>query len=158
MVIERWSPFRDLLSWERAMRRPFTMPYRAASVAHGGEWSIPLDIERDGDDYVVKGSLPGAPPEDIEITIEDGVLTLAAQTASESEREEEGHLLRERRLGAFRRAVRLPKSIDPEKATCTYEHGVVTVRLPLAEERKAKRLTLSISGAGSSAAVEGPKT
>ncbi len=145
MAIERWSPFQDILGWERALRRPFPLTHRPQQVAYAGGWAIPLDIERDGDDVVVKGALPGVRPGDIDITIEDGVLTLAAQTASDAEREEAGYLLRERRSGAFRRSIRLPRSVDPEKAASTYEHGVVTIRLPIAEERKAKRLTLTVA-------------
>lgn len=147
MAIERWSPFREFPAWDRAMRPRFTYgfrPYRSAEADVSG-WSIPLDISRDGDEFVVKGALPGVKPEDIDITIENRVLTLAGRTESGDEREEHGYLLRERRSGAFRRSLRLPGGVDPEKAASTYEHGVVTIRLPMAEERKAKRLTLSVA-------------
>ena len=146
MAIERWSPFREFLAWDRAMRPRFTYgfrPYRRVET-DPSSWSIPLDISRDGDELVVRGALPGVKPEDIDITIEDRVLTLAGRTGSDDEREEDGYVLRERRSGAFRRSLRLPGGVDPEKAASTYEHGVVTIRLPMAEERKPRRLTLSV--------------
>ena len=141
MAIERWTPFRDLRRFER-MHRHFGVPYH---YPYAGDWAIPLDVERDGDDFVVKGTLPGVAPSDIGITIEDGVLTIEGRTASDGEREEGGYLLRERRTGSFRRTVRLPEAVDVDHATSSYEHGVVTVRLPRAENTKAKRLTLHVT-------------
>ena len=94
---------------------------------------------------MVKGTLPGVSPSDIDITIEDGILTIEGRTASEGEQEEGGYLLRERRTGSFRRSVRLPETVDVEHAASSYEHGVVTVRLPKAESSKAKRLTLHVT-------------
>ncbi len=141
MAIERWTPFRDLRRFERTHRH-FGVPYH---YPYAGGWAIPLDVERDGDDFVVKGTLPGVAPSDIDVTIEDGVLTIEGRTASEGEHEEGGYLLRERRTGSFRRSVRLPESVDVEHAASSYEHGVVTVRLPKAESSKAKRLTLHVT-------------
>ena len=141
MAIERWTPFRGLLGFEQAHRR-FGAPHL---YAYSEGWAIPLDVTRDGDDFVVRGALPGVAPADIGITIEDGVLTIEGQSASEGTREKGGYLLREHRTGSFRRSVRLPESVNVEGAASSYEHGVVTVRLPLTESRKAKRLTLHVS-------------
>ena len=141
MAIEHWTPFRDLRRFEH-MHRRFSLPYH---YPYAGGWAIPLDVARDGDDFVVRGTLPGVAPSDIGIMIEDGVLTIEANTASEDEHQEGGYLLRERRSGSFRRSVRLPESVDVDNAASSYEHGVVTVRLPLAESRKAKRLTLHVA-------------
>ena len=141
MAIERWTPFRDLGRFGH-LHRHFGVPYH---YPYAGGWAIPLDVERDGDDFVVRGTLPGIAPSDIGITIEDGVLTIVANTASEDEHKEGGYLLRERRTGSFRRSVRLPESVDVDNAASSYEHGVVTVRLPVAESRKAKRLTLHVT-------------
>ncbi len=141
MAIERWTPFRDLYRFHHPHRR-FGAPYH---YPYAGGWAIPLDVERDGDDFVVRGTLPGVAPSDIGIMIEDGVLTIEGSTASEGEHEEGGYLLRERRSGSFRRSVRLPESVDVEHAASSYEHGVVTVRLPKAESSKAKHLTLRVA-------------
>ncbi len=141
MAIERWTPFRDLRRFEH-MHRHSGVPYH---YSYAGGWAIPLDVERNGDDFVVRGALPGVAPSDIVLTIEDGVLTIEGSTASEGEHEDGGYLLRERRTGSFRRSVRLPESVDVDNAASSYEHGVVTVRFPKAEGSKAKRLTLHVS-------------
>lgn len=141
MAIERWTPFSDLRRFDH-LHRLLGVPYH---YSYAGGWAIPLDVRRDGDGFVVRGALPGVAPSDIGITIEDGVLTIEGKTASGGEHQEDGYLLREHRAGAFRRSVRLPESVDVENAASTYEHGIVTIRLPLAESRKAKRLTLHVS-------------
>lgn len=145
MAIERWTPFRDLyaLSGPFGARRVFGAPRLAARPER---WAIPLDVRREGDDLVVSGALPGVPPSDIGVTIEDGVLTIEGQAVSDEEREEEGYLLRERRSGAFQRSLRLPDDVDVDNAASSYARGVVTVRLPRAEGRKARRLTLDVAG------------
>ncbi len=145
MAIERWSPFRDLYALSRPFgaRRLFAAPYAGARP---DRWAIPLDVHRDDGAIVVSGALPGVAPSDIGVTIEDGVLTIEGRTGSDEEREEGGYLLRERRNGAFRRSLRLPDDVDVDNAASTYAHGVVTIRLPMAEGKKARRLTLDVAG------------
>jgi HSP20 family protein len=109
-------------------------------------WSIPLDVVQKTDEVEVKASLPGIKPEEIDITIEDNVLTIKAESASESETEEAGYLVRERSFGSFFRALRLPDSVDSEKVRSTYENGVLEITLPKAEEKKRKQIKVNVSG------------
>ena len=88
MAIERWTPFRDLRRFEH-MHRHIGVPYH---YSYAGGWAIPLDVERNGDDFVVRGALPGVAPSDIVLTIEDGVLTIEGSTASEGEHEDGGYV------------------------------------------------------------------
>ena len=157
MAIERWSPFREFLRWERSPFPAFAARPRAyRPFAYTGGWSIPVDVERDGEDIVIRGALPGVRPEDIDVTIEDDVLTLAGKTAFEDERGGEGYIVRERRAGEFRRSVRLPDGADVDRAESRYEHGVVTVRVPVAESRKARRLSLAVGEEAPAPAEEAP--
>ena len=137
MHLQRWDPFREY----RRFWRSYSPRFRYEDE---GAWAIPLDIVRDGDEVQVRASVPGVKPDDISVTIEDGVLTITGETASESEDKEGSYLRRERRSGSFRRALRLPDSVDAEHARSTYENGVVTVALPKAEDRKARKLTLEV--------------
>ena len=89
--------------------------------------------------------MPGVKPDDISVTIEDGVLTITGETASETDQAEGSYLRRERRSGSFRRTLRLPDSVDAERASSTYTNGVVTVALPTAEDRKARKLTIEVT-------------
>lgn len=106
-------------------------------------WSIPLDATRSGDDVVVKASLPGVEMEKVDVTIKENVLTIRAELSEEGEREDAGYLLRERRTGSVFRAVRLPETVDSENASSIYKDGVLTVRLPRLEEKRARKVAIS---------------
>jgi HSP20 family protein len=127
-------------------------------------WAIPLDVVRGGDNVIAQASLPGVRPEDISVTIDDNVLTISGSTATEVEQkdaideeetaqESKTYLLRERRTGAFQRSIRLPDSVDAEKAETVYEAGVLTITLPKLEAKKAKQLTVAVKG-GETVTVE----
>lgn len=144
MAIERWSPFTEM----RRMDDLFNRLWRngAGAFAETPEaWSIPLDVTRNGDDVVVKASLPGVSKEDIDVTIEDNVLNIRARVEEEKEENESGYLLRERRSGSFYRAVQLPDSVASDQAQSTYKDGVLTIRLPKQEEKKARKLEVNVA-------------
>ena len=79
-------------------------------------WAIPLDVVQEGDNIVVHASLPGVNPSDLNVSIESDVLTIRGQTASDSQRQEGNYLMRERHTGSFHRSLRLPDTLDVEKA------------------------------------------
>ena len=148
MALQRWDPFRELRRMEYAVDRVWRGfgPRAYATTAEAKSWGIPLDVVRNGDNIVVQGSLPGVKPEDIKVTIEDDVLTVSGTTEAEEESDDGTYLLRERRTGAFHRALRLPDSVDSDKAETTYTAGVLTITLPKIEEKKAKQLTIKVEG------------
>ena len=94
------------------------------------------------DGIVVRASLPGIDPKDIDVTIEDGVLAIKGETSSETEESTDVYLLRERRAGRFDRRLKLPDYVDAESAEPAYENGVVTITFPKLEAKKAKRLEI----------------
>jgi HSP20 family protein len=110
-------------------------------------WSVPLDVVQEGDNIIVQASLPGVNPEDVQVTIEENVLTIKGQTKMEYERKDGSYLMRERRTGSFHRSLRLPDTVDTAKAEPYYEHGVLTVTIPKAEAKKAKQLTINVGKA-----------
>ena len=153
MVLTRWDPIYEIRRARRlANRRWAGFPsffsensaITDASDASGRrDWSIPLDIVRDGGNVTVKASLPGVNPEDIDVTVEGGVLTIKAATEVEEEREDGGYVVRERRTGSFHRSLRLSDHVDTDNVEPRYENGILTIVLPLAESKKAKRLTVA---------------
>ena len=101
---------------------------------------MPLDVVREGDKIMVHASLPGVDPENIDVSVEDSVLTITATTNADVEREDGEYLMRERRTGSFHRALRLPDTVDTERIQPGYKNGVLTITIPKAESKKAKRL------------------
>ena len=104
-----------------------------------------LDVRETDEEIVVTTSLPGVAPEDIEVTIEDRVLSIRAESAAGDGGEEGSYLVRERRTGSYRRALRLPGTVDAEKVESGYEHGVLTITLPKREEAQARRIEVKVA-------------
>jgi HSP20 family protein len=105
-----------------------------------------LDVtERDGE-FVVTAELPGVKREDVDISIENGVLTISAETRSETEEKEGERVLRqERRYGKYLRSLRLGKEIDDRKVKATYRDGVLELVLPKAEAVKPKKISVDVA-------------
>ena len=145
MVLQRWDPLVEMRSMEDAINRMWRGLGQRPAEANGGEhWHIPLDVVEEGDDLVVHASLPGVEPDAIEVNVEDGVLTIDGKTAAENETRQGGYLLRERRSGAYHRALRLPDTVDEAQAESSYDRGVLTVRFAKQEAKKARRLEIKV--------------
>lgn len=141
MVLQRWDPFTELRRMDDMMNRLWRGFTDVDGESRGPEtWGIPLDVEARGDEVVVTASVPGIKPDDIQLSIEDNVLTIRAETRSEDEQKSDGYLVRERRAGNFYRALRLPDSVDPDRAESHYENGVLSIHFPKAESKKAKQI------------------
>ncbi len=140
MVLRRWDPFSDMRRMQEAIDRMWRGAYPTAEEPDMERWSMPLDVCEEGDNILVEASLPGVKPEDIDITIKGA-------TKTESERNGGEYLVRERRFGAFHRSLRLPNTVDTDRAAPSYEHGVLTITLPKADPRRpsssSSRLTAS---------------
>ncbi len=139
MVLQRWDP---LFDFRRAMNRHVRATGLARSDNGNKEWAIPLDVVEQEEEILVRASIPGVKVDDIDVSIENRVLTIKAETKSEAEHKEGGYLVRERRSGSFLRSLRLPETVDADKAKTSYNDGVLTVNLPKAESKKAKHLKI----------------
>ena len=141
MTMQRWTPFADFGRPFGPFARPFA-PVRP-SAARASRWSIPTDVAVEGDEMIVSASLPGVEPQNIEVTLEDGILTIAGETAAESQERKGDYLVREMRRGKFRRAFKLPAYVDADKAEPKYANGVLTIAFPKRETSKARKLEIS---------------
>ena len=124
--------------FERMMRRP-GMPATART------WSVAVDVAENEDAYVVHATLPGIEVDDLEITLEDDVLTLKGEFKAEEEEENERFHVRERQIGSFSRSVRFPVTVDGDAVEATYKNGVLRLNVPKAEAVKPKRITVHAS-------------
>jgi HSP20 family protein len=149
MVLRRWEPFRELRQMQQNMDRLWRNFGQGEGEAGNVEsWAIPLDVVQQGDNIVVRASVPGVNPEDIDVSIENDVLTIKGQTKEEREHQEGNYLMRERRSGSFYRALRLPDTLDSDQAQSHYEHGVLSITFPRMGSKRARRLQIA-SGQGS---------
>jgi len=107
-------------------------------------WSIPLDVVEEGDNIVIHASLPGVDREDIQVAIDNDILTIRGHTSGERESKEGNYLMRERSMGTFHRSLRLPDTVDAEKATANHKDGVLTISFPKVEAKKARELKIGV--------------
>ena len=144
MVLQPWAPIYELRRMRQAMDRHWRGFGFAANGIQRRGWAIPLDVVEEGDDLLVRASLPGVNAEDIDVSIENLVLTIKAETKAGEEQKEGGYLMKERRAGSFHRSLRLPDTVDTEKAETRYDNGLLTVTLPKAESKKAKSIKVAV--------------
>jgi len=145
-LVRRPSPFGELMTLRRAMDRIFDEDLFRSAPAENGQSSdmlLPLDVTTTKDALVVQASLPGVQPDQVEITVENGTLTITGQTAEERLDDGASHLVREIRRGSFSRSVTLPNGLEPDKAEATFENGVLRLRLPKAEQVKPRQIRIS---------------
>jgi len=141
--LTRWEPFRDLVSLREAMDRLFeesVVRPGGAALAPRAVGALAVDVYETDEDVVVKTSVPGVDPEELDISITGDTLTIKGETRAEEEVEEENYVYRERRYGAFSRSMTIPSSVKADEADAEFEDGVLTLRLPKAEEVKPKTI------------------
>jgi HSP20 family protein len=129
MTTVRWDPFRDF---------GFTAP--------NNTWMPPVDIYQTGDhELVLKAELPDMTREDIDINIENFVLTIRGEKKVASDVKEEQFHHVERRYGTFSRSFSLPQTVDPNRVSAEYKNGVLAVRLPLRDEAKPRSIKVDVA-------------
>ena len=146
--IIRWEPFNEAVSLRDAMDRlfeeSFITPRFFAPLREGVMGTLPLDVVENENEVVVKASVPGLKPEDIDITVVGETLTIKGQTKTEKKEEKSNYLLQERRFGSFQRAITLPVDVQSDKAQAEFDNGVLTLTLPKAEAVKPKQIKVNM--------------
>jgi HSP20 family protein len=127
------APFRGMPRLRHEMDRLFDRffePQEWFEMPSLGEWMPSMDVSESKDAYVVKMEVPGMDPADIQVSIQDNMLTVKGEKKQEKEQKDEKYHRVERSYGAFERAVRLPSAVDGGKVTATFKNGVLTATLP----------------------------
>jgi HSP20 family protein len=140
--ITRWDPFADLFNFRTGIDRIFDQltPPRLRGINREIELTFPVDVYENKDEIVVKALLPGVKPSDIDISVDDNILTLRGQMREESESEEQNYYRREVMAGSFLRQITLPSEVVADKAEATFEDGVLRLRMPRAERSRARSI------------------
>jgi HSP20 family protein len=150
-TLTRWDPFREMATFRNAMDRFFGDELRMPALRHSGEELDPnatlgIDVVENNDALVVKAAVPGVDPADVDINVENDVLTIKGEYRHKDEQEGEQYHRRELRFGSFHRSLRLPPTVEAEKANATFEHGVLTLTLPKKAEARAKSIKITPQG------------
>lgn len=150
----RWNPNRQMDDLTRLMDRLWeNRLLDTFSENEPRTWGFPVDILETEENYVIKASLPGINPEDLEVTFEDNQLSIRGEVRMEELGEDEQVHLRERRFGRFARVIGLPTHIEADKISAQYDNGVLTLTLPKSEQARPKRI--SVKPGSSSKVLEG---
>ena len=146
--ITRFDPLGEMVSLRSAMDRLFEdsfvspLTWRTLASGNGETLTPPLDVHETPDELVVTASLPGIKPDDVEITMTGQNLVLRGELKADETVERDQYLYRERRFGSFSRSLQLPVRVEGDKAQATFENGILTLRIPKAEEVKPRQIRI----------------
>jgi|SRR5947209_15540337 len=154
MALIRWEPVRELNTIQGEMNRLFNTffdagPSNGAGAGAGNalrRWIPPMDLVETEDDFVLRADLPGLSESDVNIELEDNVLTISGERKAEHEERKEGYYRVERASGSFSRSLTLPDGVNPDAVRAAFEKGVLEVRIPKPEERKPRKVAISVGG------------
>ncbi len=152
LMERRWGgdPF---MSFYRDMNRMFEDAFRGLPLGSGAGQMVStprMDVRETDQEICIETDLPGVSDKDIEVHLEDDVLTIRGERKAERGEEKENYHVIERSMGAFQRSMRLPFRVDPQQVKATFENGVLTVRLPKSPQHTRSRRIEVQPGAGRS--------
>ena len=146
MAVVRWDPFRDLNVLQDRMNRLFADAGRNwpdGEPSSTTSWSPAVDIFETEGEIVVKAELPGMERKDIQLNLENNVLTLKGERKFQKETKDDNYHRIERSYGVFSRAFSIPTSVDEEKIRADYKDGVLKIALPKKEQVKPKQIRIA---------------
>lgn len=164
-MLARWNPWQDLFSLQREMddtvRRAFSGNLAPFFVGERQDrWTPAVDVFSRQGDLVIRAELPGVDPEkDLDISVQDGVLTLSGERRHEARTNGEDSYFRvESSFGSFQRRVSLPEGVQADDIRATYEQGILEVVVPKAAELSApKRVPITVGGRRTALTTKGRK-
>ncbi|MGQ9813210.1 MAG: Hsp20/alpha crystallin family protein [Dissulfurimicrobium sp.] len=143
LEIQPWRPFRELSKLRREIDKVWEDFFGGGEiVTTEGSWIPAVDLSETKDNLIIRVEVPGIDSKDIDISIAGDMLTIKGEKKQQTEEKEENYHRLETRYGSFSRMIRLPVSIDAEKASATYEKGVLKLVLPKKEELKPKQIEI----------------
>jgi HSP20 family protein len=151
-VITRWDPFREFSTLQDRMNRLFRESQGAEESLTTSSFAPPVDVYEDEHNVTLKIEVPGIDEKDIDVHIENNLLTVHGERKFEKEEKEENFRRVERQYGSFTRTFTLPPTVDAEKVSASYDKGILKVTLPKKAEAKPKQIKVSV---GSEKTLEG---
>ncbi len=160
MALVRWNPWSDLFSLHNQMDQLFQSSMtETGETRNGGEhFSLPVDIRQSNEAYTIEASVPGFDPENVEVTFENGVLSIKGTSKEEQEKSGDGYVRRERRTGSVYRQIGLPSEVRADEISASFHNGVLIVTVPRAQKAQPKRIPVSTGAPATQNIVEGQAT
>jgi HSP20 family protein len=152
--ISRFEPFRGVFSLQDQVNRLFNEAFdRSSDEANLTPWAPAVDIYETEHELVVKADLPDIQPEELDIRVENNILTLRGERRFEKQVNEDNYLRVERSYGSFSRSFSLANTVNTEAIKADYKNGVLTLSIPKREEAKPKQIKVHVEGPAMAAAA-----
>jgi HSP20 family protein len=147
MAITRFEPFRELAAVQARLNRIFTEPYAGGDdTPTRADWAPSVDVfETAQHELVLKAELPGVKKEDIDLKVENNVLTIRGERKQEVGAKEDAYHRIERSYGSFARSFTIPSTVNAEGVKAEYKDGVLSVTLPAREEAKPRQVQIAVN-------------
>jgi HSP20 family protein len=147
MALIRWEPAAELNTIQNEMNRLFNTFFdQPSSGGRGGSagrrWLPPMDLLETSEHYVLRADLPGLSDGDVNVELQDNVLTISGQRQAEHDDQQEGYYRLERGFGAFSRSLTLPDGVDPDGVQAHFNRGVLELRIPKPEQKKPRQVQI----------------
>lgn len=142
--INKWEPFRDMLSLRADMDRLFSSLFGGLREEREGFWAPIVDIEEDNENIMVRAEIPGMKKDDIKVSVKGSMLTITGERKQESETKEKTFHRVERSYGKFSRMITLPTEVEADKVKASYKDGMLNITLPKPAAIKPKHIDVEI--------------
>lgn len=149
MALIRWEPVAELDTIQNEMNRLFNTFFdQPAPTSRGGapgrRWMPAMDLVETTDHYVLRADLPGLSDDDVNIQLQDNVLTISGERSAQHDDTEEGYYRLERAFGSFARSLTLPDGVDPDRVQAHFDCGVLEIRIPKPEQKKPRQVQITL--------------
>ena len=149
MALIRWEPAAELNTIQNEMNRLFNTFFDPSAPTGRGNgttrrWLPAMDLVETADHYLLRADLPGLSDGDVNIQLEDNVLTISGERKAEHDDRQEGYYRLERAFGAFSRSLTLPDGVDPDGVQAHFDRGVLDIRIPKPEQKKPKTVQITL--------------
>jgi len=146
--ISRWEPFRGISTLQEQVNRLFENSFNGRSDSSLASWAPAVDVHETENELVVTADIPGMNEKDIDVRVENNMLTISGERKTESNVKDDNYLRVERTYGSFSRSFSLPNTVNTEGIAAEYNNGVLSVRLPKREETKPRQVKVNVAAAG----------
>jgi HSP20 family protein len=149
MALIRWEPVAELNTIQNEMNRLFNTFFDQSDQAGRGNgstrrWLPAMDLVESAERYVLRADLPGLSDGDVNVQLEDGVLTISGERKAEHEQQQEGYYRLERAFGGFSRSLTLPDGVDPDGIQAHFDRGVLEIFIPKPAQKKPRTVRINL--------------